>query len=405
MSDAPMFRFRGSAPPTAASRASVLEADAASETGIAEIYLYDPIDSWGGWWGVSAKEFADALGQLPAGTSEIRLHINSPGGDVWEMFAMINLLRQHAARVVAIVDGLAASAASVIAITADECVMGVGAQMMIHDASTIAWGNEAALLKQASLLGRDSDVIASLYAKKSGGDAADWRALMRDETWFYGTEAVAAGLADRSEDGGDEPSTATTAVLVGARYASRAEAPAPRITDRLRADPQPPVSPEPGNTNRKEDDVDHTEFLTGLRTRLGVQDAAASEETILAALDESLAEQAATNATLPEGVVAIEQGVLDALRTDAAAGRTARDELDAQRRDGIVDAALRAGKITAAQRESWRTSLNTNEIGTKALLDGLAAGAVPVEAKAAGATEDGVSAEDALFNSIYAKEA
>ena len=70
------FRFRGEQPPTETSRASLL-ADTCSDAGIATLYLYDPIDSWGGFWGVSAKEFALALAVLPADTSEIRLHLTA----------------------------------------------------------------------------------------------------------------------------------------------------------------------------------------------------------------------------------------------------------------------------------------------------------------------------------------
>ena len=106
-----VYRFRGNQPPTAASRMSILAPETDSN-GVAELHLYDPIDSWGGWWGVSAKEFAAALAALSEDTSEIRLYINSPGGEVWEATAIINLLRRHDAHVVAIVDGLAASAAS-----------------------------------------------------------------------------------------------------------------------------------------------------------------------------------------------------------------------------------------------------------------------------------------------------
>src|SRR5690349_9465195 len=81
------------------------------EGATATIRLFDPIDSWGEWWGMSAKELADVLDALPAEVSEIRLLINSPGGEAFEGIAMVNLLRAHNARIVAVVQGIAASAA------------------------------------------------------------------------------------------------------------------------------------------------------------------------------------------------------------------------------------------------------------------------------------------------------
>src|SRR5690554_544560 len=108
---------------------------------IATIRLYGPIDSWGGYWGISAKDVGGVLDALPESVSQIILRINSPGGHVFEGISIMNLLAAHRAKVTAVVDGLAASAASVIAAGADETVMSPGTQMMIHCTSTIVWGN------------------------------------------------------------------------------------------------------------------------------------------------------------------------------------------------------------------------------------------------------------------------
>ena len=126
-----LYRFRGSVPPSP--RASIVTVAADDTT--ATLRLYDPIDSWGGDWGVSAKEFAAALDALPVGVERIVVQINSPGGEVWEGLAITNQLRRHPATVTAVVDGIAASAASFIAVGgADRVVMGRNAQLMIHDA-------------------------------------------------------------------------------------------------------------------------------------------------------------------------------------------------------------------------------------------------------------------------------
>jgi ATP-dependent protease ClpP protease subunit len=221
----PTFRFRGHQRPTTDVRASVL-APTDVAAGVVELRLYDPIDSWGGEWGVSAKEFADSLAALPEETTEIRLHVNSPGGEVWEGIAIANQLRNHRARVVAVVDGLAASAASVIAVAADETVMGRNSQMMIHDAWGLCVGNRDDMHTTAARLDKISDNIASVYSDKAGGDVAAWRSAMLAETWYSAEEAVAQGLADRVE-AAPEPKDRAAFDLSMFQHAGREDAPDP----------------------------------------------------------------------------------------------------------------------------------------------------------------------------------
>lgn len=175
--------------------------------GVATIRLYEPLDSWGGWWGLSAEEMADTVDALPSNITEIRLLINSPGGDVFDGTAIFNILAAHPARIVAVVQGLAASAASFIAVTADELVMNPGSMLMIHDASAGVYGWAADMRQMADLLDKIGDNIATLYARKAGGTDLEWRERMLAETWYTADEAVAAGLADRVESpsAGDAP--------------------------------------------------------------------------------------------------------------------------------------------------------------------------------------------------------
>lgn len=365
----------------------------------AKVCIYDAI---GGWFGMRAADFVREVQALDV--DEIELHLNSPGGQVWDGIAIMNTLRNHRASVHVFVDGIAASIASIIAMAGDEIVMARGAQMMIHDASGVCLGQAKDMTKTAEVLDKISGNIAAIYASRAGGDADQWRALMLAETWYNADEAVEAGLADRAEDVPDAAdNTATDAFdLSMFHYAGRSAAPPPaqRIpTARLTT--QSPVSSEPGHTNRKENPVDHTEFLNGLRSRLGVN-ADTDEAAVLAALDETLAEQATTTPTLPEGVVAIESGALETLKADAAAGRQALINQTTERRDRKIVAALKAGKITAAQRDQWRASLDKDEDGITALLDSMAA--VPVEPRAITA-DDPITGDDALYNAIYSKEA
>lgn len=157
----------------------------------AHIYLYDAIDSW---WGIGAQEFIDALNGITA--SSITVHINSPGGDVFDGLAIYQALLTHPADITVDIDGLAASAASFIAQAGAEVRIGTSAMVMIHDASGFCWGDATTMRDCAELLDKISDSIADLYATRAGGEATEWRDRMLAETWYTGAEAVDAGLAD-----------------------------------------------------------------------------------------------------------------------------------------------------------------------------------------------------------------
>jgi ATP-dependent protease ClpP protease subunit len=157
----------------------------------AEVMLYDEV---GGWFGAYADEFIDELAQITA--PRLRVRVNSPGGSVFEGIAIANALRSHPADVTVQVDGLAASIASVIALAGDRLVMQPNSMLMIHDASGLCMGDAGDMQQMAGLLDAISDNIASAYAAKAGGTAADWRALMQAETWYSADGAVESGLAD-----------------------------------------------------------------------------------------------------------------------------------------------------------------------------------------------------------------
>jgi ATP-dependent protease ClpP protease subunit len=192
----------------------------------AKLHLYGAI---GGWWGdIDAASIVPAIRDLDVDT--IHVFVNSPGGDVYDGVAIRNALRQHSARVVVTVDGLAASAASFIAVAGDEVIMGENAELMIHDAWSIAIGNADDMRTVADDLDRLSNNIAGMYAAKAGGEPDAWRALMKAETWYSASEAVAAGLADRTdadEPATDEPAASNLFDLSMYAHAGRAAARAP----------------------------------------------------------------------------------------------------------------------------------------------------------------------------------
>ncbi|MEU7174671.1 MULTISPECIES: head maturation protease, ClpP-related [Micromonospora] len=194
------------------------------------VLIFDEI---GGSLGVKAKEFVQTIEAIEAPT--IRVRINSPGGSVFDALAIHSALLHHQARIEVYVDGLAASAASVIAMAGDDLIMMPGAQLMIHDASAVEQGNAEEHRQMSVFLDRQSDNLADLYARRGGGDPAEWRDLMRAETWMFAREAVESGLADRVEtveiDETEEPELRRrmrrSFDLGGYRYAGRDAAPAP----------------------------------------------------------------------------------------------------------------------------------------------------------------------------------
>lgn len=165
-----------------------LKHDYRAEAG--EIFLYDEI----GFWGVTASQFIADLTEQEA--DEITLRINSPGGDVFDGMAIFNAIRNDPRPITVEIDGLAASAASYIALAGDDVRMAENAFMMIHDAWSVVIGNAQEMRETAETLDKIDGQIAAMYARKSGGSVEDYRDLMDAETWFTAEEAKEIGLID-----------------------------------------------------------------------------------------------------------------------------------------------------------------------------------------------------------------
>lgn len=162
----------------------------------AEIYVYGVIGT--DWFGdgVSAKQFADDLKALGK-VKTIDLRINSEGGSVFDGKAMYSLLNEHPAKIIVHVDGLAASAASFLAMAGDEIEISEGGFIMIHNAYTIAMGDARELRRSAEMLDTVNNTIIDVYAARTKGDRKKITQMMDDETWMTGAEAVENGFADR----------------------------------------------------------------------------------------------------------------------------------------------------------------------------------------------------------------
>lgn len=167
----------------------------AAAEGDASISIYDVIgqDFWTGD-GVTSKRIAAALRSI--GSKDVTVNINSPGGDFFEGIAIYNLLREHPHRVTIKVMGLAASAASIIAMAGDEVQISEIGFVMVHNAWAVALGNRHDMREAADTLEPFDDAMAGLYAARAGVEKAEAAGWMDKETWFNGRQAVDAGLAD-----------------------------------------------------------------------------------------------------------------------------------------------------------------------------------------------------------------
>ncbi|HBA7074107.1 TPA: Clp protease ClpP [Escherichia coli] len=164
----------------------------AGDQGDADIYIYDEI----GFWGVTAKQFISDLNAL-GDITHINLHINSPGGEVFEGIAIFNAIRNHGAGITVYVDGVAASMASLIAMAGDTVIMPENAFMMIHKPWGISRGDAEKMRTYADRLDKLESVMVPVYAQKTGKTTDEIAVMLADETWMSGAECLAHGFADQ----------------------------------------------------------------------------------------------------------------------------------------------------------------------------------------------------------------
>ncbi|HQP79064.1 MAG TPA: Clp protease ClpP [Bacteroidales bacterium] len=148
------------------------------------------------WWGdeVTPKLFKD---DLMAGSGNITVWINSPGGDVFAAAQIFNMLMDYTGQVTVKIDGLAASAASVIAMAGGDVYMSPVSMLMIHNPSTIAIGDSEEMLRAKALLDEVKESIINAYELKSGLSRTKLSHLMDAETWMNANKAIELGFADK----------------------------------------------------------------------------------------------------------------------------------------------------------------------------------------------------------------
>lgn len=169
-------------------------------TNTTEITIYGVIGD--SWWedSVSASEIDSVLKEAQG---DIIINLNSPGGDAFDGIAIYNRLKKHNGKIIINVDGWACSAASVIAMAADELTMGLGAMLMIHEASSIVWGSKTDMRKEANVLDELEEGIIDIYMTKANVSREEIREKVDGETWFSAQKAVEIGFADKVD--GKEP--------------------------------------------------------------------------------------------------------------------------------------------------------------------------------------------------------
>jgi ATP-dependent protease ClpP protease subunit len=394
-------------------------ADSTGETVADEVdvFVYGVI---GGWWsGVDAKSFIKAIQDIKA--KQLNIHISSVGGSVFEGLAIFQALRNHSARIVTYVDALAASSASIVAMAGDRRVVAPYASVMVHRAWNFYVGNDIELRKCADEMERLTRNMARVYANRgtSGATVDEWLDVMTEETWYYGEEAVEAGLMhevqeDPEKTGGDD---SNPTVVPGVEdddeddegyamnrfamdffgFTGRDRSAAPRMPrtaatvdpegestpePSLATAPDPEVSgAEPESENRTEEDDVSTE-LSDISSRLGLADDA-DKDAVYAAIDElkakaetpaqpepdpeaqaALAEQTRANADLSEKVNLLTEQV-QAMGAQLAAVNA---EKAATVKAGVIRAAMDKGKFPPADLAKWEARYDKSpEVTTEVL--------------------------------------
>lgn len=339
----------------------------AADEGTAVIRIFDEI----GYWGVTEEQFARDLAAITA--DEIEVQISSPGGDVFAGIAIYNQLRAHPARVTTRVDGLAASAASFIVQAGDHRQIMSAAQMMIHEAWGLCIGPASDMREYADVLDRQSDVIAGIYASRSGGDVAEFRDLMRSDHYMSDQEALDAGLVDEIY----EPTTPATDA------AARATAGRRRIEAISRT-----TRPRGAATTSPRGQEEAMPDLSALRAEYDINDEVTDDQISDALTGLTTTDDAQSEVELPppapgSGAAALASAENQALRdaNDRYEARLAELETNerARTRDSVLASAVREGRITPDERDRvWSGLYDNNPEGVTDSLANLPTDRFPV---------------------------
>lgn len=367
------------------------KADGDKETKRTTLHIYDVIGADLFFGGVDVNELVHEIEALDD-DAELDVRINSPGGAAWDGLTLANAIMRHPGKTTTHVDGLAASAASLIALAGDDVVISKYGQMMLHNARGGLYSATAEeLIDAGKTLQKLNGSMAEFYADRAGGESTEWARAMKRETWYSAEEAKSAGLATEIDESGkrEEVEAAAAASIAKAsamfKYAGRQAAPSPsaRVEDGS-TDPEPKEEAKVPAISKK------------VAERLGLGEDA-TEEEVLAKLGEvdtdggdgdegdgsdgdgtpdnvdegQVAELAAAAAKL--GLSVIDPGTLAEMQRNSSLGAKAHAQMETQRITAAVDAAISLGKITPARKEHFVTLMRADEVGTTQLLAGIPA--------------------------------
>lgn len=319
-----------------------------------ELDVFDVIgETWFGD-GFSAKALRARL-KAAGDVDSIRLRINSLGGDVWDGFAIYELLRDHPARVEAVIEGIAASMATVVAMAADHVSMAANADFMIHEPWTIVMGGADDVAHEADHLEQMAENIAATYAARTGATAEQAREWMRAETWMTAEQAKERGFVDEILPRKERAAAALTAEQA---EAFRGASPEARV---LMVAPVPP-SPEATTAAAVAAQEKPTMKLEELLAALGAKDAdeaianAAKSRSLIQAAEGAItiadAVCEATGKTGPAAVATVSAWREKADRCESAEARV--QELEGERTRSAaaaaIDTAEREGRLPPANR-------------------------------------------------------
>lgn len=173
-----------------------LRAEAGDEPASAELLIFSQIGDWEDMGDISARMFATELSKLPTSVKRLDIHINSPGGSVPEAQAIFSRLADHRSQKIVYIDGLAASAATIIAMVGHKIYIRANANMMIHLPSAIAMGNADDMRTVAAALDSVTESMINVYSKRTKLERDEIHDLLDAETWFSPQQAVDKGFAD-----------------------------------------------------------------------------------------------------------------------------------------------------------------------------------------------------------------
>lgn len=221
-----------------------------------EVFIYDEI----GLWGITASNFVRDLKAADDGNSAVVVSINSPGGDLFDGFAIHNALVRLGDRCTARIDGVAASSASVIACGASQVVIASNAMMMIHNPSTFAYGTAEDLRKTAEMVDKARDGILASYRRKAPSiDDAELIRMLDDETWLTAEEAVALGFADTiGEKASLQACAGSTGILARFKHTPKAILEAASTSDQTAEEPEKTEETEQSGTGQETPQIPET---------------------------------------------------------------------------------------------------------------------------------------------------